>query len=340
MNKKKSLWVSIGAITIFLISKLKWVYVFLKFFKLMTVITLVVSLVAYGITFGWLFGLAIIYILLVHEMGHVWAMKRLNIPTKATLFIPFIGALAGGKELAKNAYDDAYISYMGPTFGFLSVIPAIILYLFTENEFWMVVVLLGSVSNLFNLIPIPPFDGGHIVKVINFKLVIAGFVFALAAMIFTRYYTFMFFVFLGLIYVIVFYIERRNLSEKISKLNELNEFTKSIQSTEVTTKESILEILEQEREHFSKLFAIPFDEAIKVMKNGESENLQIEVVGVFNKFIIEKRKYYDYLKSFSTTSRREKGKITLVYLALILLLVTTTYYGYNSIGHEIKDIRF
>ncbi len=339
MNKKKTLWASIGAISILLISKLKWIFVFLKFFKLTTVITLLVSLLAYGLTYGWLFGIALIYILMIHEMGHVWAMRRLNIPSNATLFIPFIGALARGKEHAKNAYDDAYISYMGPAFGFLSVIPAIFLYILTETEFWMVIVLFGSIINLFNLIPITPFDGGHIVKIINFKIVIVGFVFAVIAMFFTSSYTFIFFVFLGIIYVIVFYMERRNLSDKIRKLNELNEFTQSIRTAEAN-KLSLVEILKQERENYSRLFEkIPFDEAIKVVEKEESENLQEEVEEIFSKYVLEKRKYFNYLESFSSITKRDKWKITLVYIALILLLVTTTYYGFISIGHEIKDLQ-
>jgi Zn-dependent protease len=337
VNKKKTMWASIGAITFLFISKLKWILVFLKFFKLTTVITIIVSLVAYGLTYGWLFGIALIYILMIHEMGHVWAMKRLNIPTHATLFIPFIGALARGKELAKNAYDDAFISYMGPTFGFLSIIPAILLYLLTGTEFWMLVVLIGSVINLFNLIPITPFDGGHIVKVINFKLVIVGFVFAIAAMFFTKSYTFIFFVFLGFIYVIVFYYERGHLSKKVRKLNELNEFTQSILSAE-ENKDSIVEMLKQERENFSKLFDPPFVKAIKRTEKEDRGDLQEEVVEIFNQFIQEKRKYYTYLESFSTISKRNKWKIAFVYIALILLLATTTYYGFISIGHELKDI--
>lgn len=338
MNKKKTMWASIGAISILLISKLKWILFFLKFFKLTTVITLLVSLLAYGLTYGWLFGIALIYILTIHEMGHVWAMKRLNIPTNATLFIPFIGALARGKEHAKNAYDDAYISYMGPAFGFLSVIPAILLYLLTETDYWMVIVLIGSVVNLFNLIPITPFDGGHIVKVINFKIVMVGFIFALSAMFFTGSYTFIFFVFLGLIYTIVFYNERRNLSNKINELNELNNFTQSIRNND-TNKESLVILMEQERANFSKLSEIPFDKAIKIMKKEGNENLQKEALEIFSKYIVEKRKYFGYLESFSTITNREKWRVTLIYIALILLLVTTTYYGFISIGHEIKDIK-
>lgn len=248
-------------------------------------------------------------------------------------------SLARGKELAKNAYDDAFISYMGPAFGFLSILPAILLYILTRTDFWMVIVLIGSVINLFNLIPITPFDGGHIVKVINFKLVIVGFVFALSAMFFTSSYTFIFFVFLGLIYCIVFYVERRNLSDKLRKLRELNEFTQINLSAE-SNKDSIMEILKQVRENFYKLFASPFDEAIKVGEKGDSEHLQKVVVAIFSKYILEKRKYFNYLESFSTITQREKWNITLVYIALILLLVTTSYYGYSAIGHELKDINF
>lgn len=338
MKKKKTLWASIGAIAFLFISKLKWIFVILKFFKLTTVITLLVSLFAYGLTYGWVFGIALIYILVIHEMGHVWAMKRLNIPTSATLFIPFIGALARGKDHAKNAYDDAFISYMGPVFGFLSVLPAILLYIVTGTEFWMVLVLLGSVVNLFNLIPITPFDGGHIVKVINFKLMLAGFVLTLFSLFYIKSYTFIFFVVLGIIYVIVFYLERRKLAEKISKLEELNEFMLSIQGDDFN-KEDLREILEQERKNFSSQFDSSFDEAIKIVKKEESDHLQEEVVAIFSKFIVEKRKYYDYLESFSTITKREKWKITLIYIALILLLVATTYFGYMTIGHELEDIK-
>lgn len=337
MKKKKTWWASIGIGIFLLFSKLKWVLAFLKFFKLTTVITLLVSFAAYGLTFGWKFGIALIYILMIHEMGHVWAMKRLSIPTNATLFIPFLGALARGKEQAKNAYDDAYISYMGPVFGLLSVIPAILLYVLTENHFWIVVVFSGSVINLFNLIPITPFDGGHIVKAINFKIVMGGFVFALAAMFFIKSYTFIFFVLLGMIYSAVFYFERRNVSKNIAKLKEIKEFTQSFQY--IDNNESLKNILEQKREKFSGSFEEPFIDSLKMMKNEGSGNFHRQVAKIFNKYILDNSKYFGYLYSFSTITKKEKRKITVVYLALILLLLAITYFGYIVIGDGIKDIK-
>ena len=69
------------------------------------------------------------------------------------------------------------------------------------------------------------------------------------------------------------------------------------------------------------------------------ENLKEVGVAIFNNFIVGKRKYFNYLESFSTITKKEKWKITLVYIALILLLMATTYYGFVTIGDEIKDIK-
>ena len=46
--------------------------------------------------------------------------KRKGIPTSPAIFIPFMGALIGMKEMPKNAKDEAYIAYMGPLFGLFS----------------------------------------------------------------------------------------------------------------------------------------------------------------------------------------------------------------------------
>ena len=59
------------------------------------------SLGAYAVIYGWKFGVALIYLLFVHEMGHLWAAKRKGIPTSPAIFIPFMGALIGMKEMPK-----------------------------------------------------------------------------------------------------------------------------------------------------------------------------------------------------------------------------------------------
>ncbi|EOW9526712.1 site-2 protease family protein [Bacillus cytotoxicus] len=186
MQKKntKGLWGVLAAVGIFLFSKLKWVLAILKFAKFSTVFSMLLSLGAYAAIYGWKFGVALIYLLFVHEMGHLWAAKRKGIPTSPAIFIPFMGALIGMKEMPKNAKDEAYLAYMGPLFGLLSFLPAIPLYMLTNEPFWALVILLGSMLNFFNLIPVSPLDGGRIISVVSTKIWIGGLVLLLGYSIF------------------------------------------------------------------------------------------------------------------------------------------------------------
>ena len=75
-NNKKGLWGIIVAIGLFLLSKLKWVFAIFKLAKFSTVFSMFLSLGAYAVLYGWKFGVALIYLLFVHEMGHLWVAKR------------------------------------------------------------------------------------------------------------------------------------------------------------------------------------------------------------------------------------------------------------------------
>ena len=95
-----------------------------------------------------------------------------------------MGALIGIKEKPKTIKDDAYIAYMGPLAGLLSILPFYLLYFVTHQSFWMVMVQVGAMLNLFNLIPMMPLDGGHIARMLSKKLLIAGLLGVLAMAIF------------------------------------------------------------------------------------------------------------------------------------------------------------
>jgi Zn-dependent protease len=164
----------IVALLLLLASKLKWVLAIFKFAKLSTLISMLISFGAYAMIYGWKFGMALIYLLFVHEMGHLVAAKRKGIPTSPAVFIPFMGAVVGMKELPKNAKDEAYIAYAGPLFGLLSFLPAVPLYLWTHDPFWGMIVGLGALLNLFNLLPVSPLDGGRIVTVLSTKIWFIG----------------------------------------------------------------------------------------------------------------------------------------------------------------------
>lgn len=173
-HKKSRVWTILAGIGLFLLSKFKMVFGLLKLGKFATLITMFISFGAYAMFYGWKFGVAIVYLIFVHEMGHLVAAKQKGIKTSPAIFIPFMGAAIGMKELPKNAKDEAYIAYAGPLFGLLSFLPAVFLYESTGEPFWGLVIGLGALINLFNLFPVSPLDGGRIVGVLSTKIWFIG----------------------------------------------------------------------------------------------------------------------------------------------------------------------
>ncbi|ANC76456.1 hypothetical protein ABE65_006440 [Fictibacillus phosphorivorans] len=173
-QNQSRIWTIIAGIGLFLLSKLKWVFSLLKLGKFATLISMFISLGAYAAFYGWKFAVAIVYLIFVHEMGHLVAAKQKGIKTSPAIFIPFMGAAIGMKEMPKNAKDEAYIAYAGPLFGLLSFLPAVFLYETTGEPFWGLVIFLGALINLFNLFPVSPLDGGRIVGVLSTKIWFIG----------------------------------------------------------------------------------------------------------------------------------------------------------------------
>ncbi|WP_093136008.1 site-2 protease family protein [Salinibacillus kushneri] len=171
----KSIWGWLTVVGLFLLSKLKWVVGIFKIGKFATLGSMFVSLGGYAMVFGWKFALAIVYLIFVHEMGHLAAAKMKGIPTSPAIFLPFVGAIIGiDPKNIKNAKQEFFIAYGGPLAGLLSILPAGLLYLFTSDPYWGLVIELGALINLFNLFPVSPLDGGRIVTVLSTKIWLIG----------------------------------------------------------------------------------------------------------------------------------------------------------------------
>lgn len=127
------------------------------------------SLAAYSWLFSIEFALALIACLVIHEYGHIRAMKYFNMPTKGIYLIPFVGGLALSDSKINTRWQDVVISIMGPTFGLLLSIASLLLYFITDEVFFAALASFNALLNLFNLLPILPLDGGHILKSISFS---------------------------------------------------------------------------------------------------------------------------------------------------------------------------
>lgn len=145
----------------------------LKLFKSAKIIKVVLagaSVAAYSWFFSFQFAAALIACLVFHEYGHIRAMKYFGMKTKGIYLIPFVGGLAVSDEKINTRWQDVVISIMGPTFGLIMSVLCLIIYWLTGSEFFAGLAAFNALLNLFNMLPILPLDGGHILKSISFSM--------------------------------------------------------------------------------------------------------------------------------------------------------------------------
>lgn len=131
---------------------------------------------------GWKIGIVFVLMILVHELGHFLTWRNFGVNAALPVFIPGLGAFVSAPPTGTPAQNVA-AALAGPIFG---VAAAAVCwgYAFALGEpslapqarFWTGCAYIGFFLNLFNLIPIPPFDGGAIAGAIDGRLWIVGIV--------------------------------------------------------------------------------------------------------------------------------------------------------------------
>jgi Zn-dependent protease len=178
-------WLTAGGIGLYLLTKLKLLagvgklllpaVQFLKLGKVLTTGgTMFLSMWLYAVAFGWPFGVGLVLLIFVHEMGHVFAAWRLGLPVTAPVFVPFMGAVIFQKEHCKSAWDQAVMGIGGPAMGTLGALACWGMYGLTGNLLFLGLAYVGFFLNLFNLLPVVPLDGGWIVGSISPWLWLTG----------------------------------------------------------------------------------------------------------------------------------------------------------------------
>ena len=124
--------------------------------------TMLVSVAAYSLIWGWTFAVGFVLLLLVHEMGHVIQLRREGIKASAPMFIPFLGAVVaraiarrqrarrGARRPRRAGARHARRRCAARRSGIA-----------TGNDFWRALAFTGFFLNLFNLLPVVPLDGGR-----------------------------------------------------------------------------------------------------------------------------------------------------------------------------------
>ena len=158
-----------------LLLKLKGLIFFIKFAP--ALISAAVSIVVYSLFFGWTFAFGIVASLFIHEMGHALVMKIKGIPVGGLIFIPLLGAAVTMRQMPANAKDEAEVGIAGPIAGAIAASVCLLLANLTPGvrTIWAPLAYFGFFINLFNLIPIVPFDGGRVLAAIDRRIWILGF---------------------------------------------------------------------------------------------------------------------------------------------------------------------
>jgi Zn-dependent protease len=145
-----------------LLGKFKALLLLLPKLKLLTTLgSMLASVAAYALIWGWPFAAGFVALLFVHEAGHAVQMRREGVKPSWMVFIPFLGAAVGARSLGGNALAEARIGLAGPVIGSLGAAAVLVAGHLTDSGLLQALAYTGFFLNLFNLIPIVPFDGGR-----------------------------------------------------------------------------------------------------------------------------------------------------------------------------------
>ena len=126
-----------------------------------------------------MFATGFVVLILVHELGHVAAMRYYGLSASPPIFIPFLGALINLRQPPQNAKVEAVVGIGGPIAGTVAALARLRAVPQlpdgrTSPELTQLLAYVGFLLNLFNLLPVPPLDGGRITAAVSPKVWMLG----------------------------------------------------------------------------------------------------------------------------------------------------------------------
>ncbi len=127
------------------------------------IITGALTFASFLFFFDWTSAAILIALILVHEIGHVIAMRWTGMPVQGIYFVPFMGGLAVSKEAYGNEGQRGFVALMGPGFSILTT--ALLVYfahVHPDIQMFAHAAYISAFINGLNLLPILPLDGGQV----------------------------------------------------------------------------------------------------------------------------------------------------------------------------------
>jgi Zn-dependent protease len=132
----------------------KWSFVLIKFGSIF------IAVGAYALFFGWGFGIGIVVLLLLHELGHYIEARREGLSPKLPVFVPFLGAYV--RYTRGNPWQTARIAIAGPILGGIASLGCYVIGRTQSSDLFLALGYFGFFINLINLIPVGILDGGAV----------------------------------------------------------------------------------------------------------------------------------------------------------------------------------
>lgn len=136
--------------------------------------SMLLSVVAYAFIYGWPYAAGFVGLILVHEMGHYLAARQRGLDVGLPTFLPFVGAWIELKDQPHDAETEAWVGFAGPLLGSIAALGCYFLAREQGSNLLLALAYAGFFLNLFNLIPLSPFDGGRITAVLSPRIWLLG----------------------------------------------------------------------------------------------------------------------------------------------------------------------
>jgi Zn-dependent protease len=159
---RRSLQRIAGSAVVLGAAALKWAFLFGKFFAFF------ISFAVYSALFhSWKFGLGLVLLILVHEMGHFLEAKRQGLSVTLPQFVPFLGAYVKIRQAHLPPWNSALVSLAGPFLGSIGAAVCWAASPYGDTQLLVGLANIGFLLNAFNLLPIGFLDGGQTTRAIS-----------------------------------------------------------------------------------------------------------------------------------------------------------------------------
>jgi Zn-dependent protease len=135
-------------------------------------LTVFAAVGGYALLWGWAFGVGLVALILVHELGHYVEAKRVGFNPALPVFIPFLGAYVALRDMPFDPWRISRVTIAGPLVGGAGALALLAAGEAVDSDLLRALAYTGFLLNLLNLIPIGILDGGRLYE--SWKVLRAG----------------------------------------------------------------------------------------------------------------------------------------------------------------------